>query len=89
MLLRIGVGQGSTGYIVQYRANLGISAYKSGDFTDIASFAIFALLVMVINMFLSIRTYRLRRTLSLALLGLGALLLCMTLIVSNLLLSLR
>ena len=89
MLLRVGVGQGSSGYIVQYRANLGISAYKSGSFTDIAGFAVFALLILILNVLLSLRTYHLRRTLSLAFLGLGALLLCITLIVSNLLLSLR
>lgn len=89
LLLRVGVGQGSSGYIVQYRANLGISAFKSGDFTDIASFGLFALLTLAINIFLSLRVYHLRRTLSLALLGLGVLLLSITLIVTNSLLSLR
>ncbi len=42
ILLRLGVGQGSEGYIVQYRANLGISAYKTGSVTTILSFVLFA-----------------------------------------------
>jgi len=89
ILLRLGVGQGSEGYIVQYRANLGISAYKTGSVTTILSFVLFAFFVATTNVILSIRTYHLRRELALTLLGLGALVLLLAVIVSNALLVLR
>jgi hypothetical protein len=89
VLLRIGSGQGGDGYIVQYRANLGISAFKTGSVTAILSFVGFVLLVAGCNILLSVRAYRLRRELSLTLLGLGILLLLLAIIVSNALLVLR
>jgi hypothetical protein len=89
VLLRIGVGQGSNGYIAQYRANLGINRFKTGDVIDLLSFIAFALIVLVFNILLSMRTYPLRRELSLVVLGLGALLLLLATIVSNALLVLR
>lgn len=89
ILLRVGVGQGSTDYIVQYRANLGISAFKSGDFFDIISFVVFSFLVLIISMLLSIRTYHIHRALSVAVLCLASLLLLTATVVSNSLLGLR
>jgi hypothetical protein len=88
ILLRMGVGQ-SAGYIVQYRQNLGISAFKTGSATAIISFILFVALAAATNIVLSIRTYHLRRELTLAILGLGALLLLLAVIVSNALLVLR
>src|SRR5688572_24627631 len=75
ILLRVGVGQGSSDYIVQYRANLGISAFKSGDFLDILSFIGFVMLVLTLSVLLSIRTYHVHRSLSVTVLCLGTLLL--------------
>ena len=89
VLLRLGAGQGSEGYIVQFRANLGISAFKTGSVISILAFGVFAVLVVVTHVMLSVRTYSLRRELSLTLLGLSALLLLLTVIVSNALLVLR
>ncbi|HEX3568657.1 MAG TPA: hypothetical protein VHT70_03205 [Candidatus Saccharimonadales bacterium] len=89
VLLRVGVGQGSNGYIAQYRANLGISRFKTGDVADLLSFIAFALIILAFNVILSMRTYHLRRELSLVVLGLGALLLLLATIVSNALLVLR
>jgi len=89
VLLRLGVGQGSEGYIVQYRANLGISAFKTGSVTAIVSFVGFAMLTTVTSVALSIRTYMLRRELSIAMLGLNILILLLAVIVSNALLVLR
>jgi hypothetical protein len=88
VLLRFGA-DGASGYIVQYRANLGISAFKTGDVTGILSFALFAPLVAVINIMLSIRMYDIRRLLSVAILALGAFILVLAIIVSNALLVLR
>jgi hypothetical protein len=89
ILLRLGSGQGGDGYIVQYRANLGISAFKTGGVTAIIGFIMFAVLIAVVNIGLSYRAYRLRRELSLTILGLGTLLLLLAVIVSNALLVLR
>jgi hypothetical protein len=90
IMLRVGVGQGSSDYIVQYRANLGIvSAFKSGDVLDIAAFALFAVLTSVVTVLLSLRTYHIHRALSIVILALGLLLVTTALVVSNSLLGLR
>jgi hypothetical protein len=89
LFLRLNVGQGGDGYIVEYRSNLGISALKYGGIISIISFAVFAVLIVVMNIFLSIRTYRVRRELAIAVLAAGAILLVLTIIVSNALLALH
>lgn len=88
VLLRAGLGQGVDGYIVEYRANLGLSAFQKGSIISIFGFVLFAILTFGINVLLSIRIYHLRRSLSLAVLGLGVLLLLLAIIVSNALLAL-
>lgn len=88
ILLRLSTSHG-TGYIVQYRASLGINAFKTGDVIDLLSFVAFAALVLAINGVLSYRTYRIHRQLAIAILSLGTLLLLLTIIVSNALLMLR
>ncbi len=89
VLLRLGSGQGSSGYIVQYRASVGISAFRPGGVSAILGFMVFSLLVLVINLVLSIKVYELRRELSIAILALGILLLILATIVSNALLVVR
>lgn len=88
ILLRLSTSHG-TGYIVQYRASLGINAFKTGSVIDLISFIAFALLVLVIHTGLSLRAYKIHRQLAVAILGLGILLLVLTVIVSNALLVLR
>lgn len=82
-------GIGSSGYIVQYRADLGISAFKTGSSLTIVSFIGFALLVFAVHTSLSLRTYHIRKQLSVVILGLGTLLLVLGIIVSNALLALH
>jgi hypothetical protein len=82
-LLRLNVGQGAEGYIVEYRSNLGISAFRVGGVFGLLSFAGFGALLLTITMGLSIRTYRIRRELSLSVLVAGILLLLLAIIVSN------
>src|SRR5687767_15279009 len=72
VLLRAGLGQGVDGYIVEYRANLGLSAFQKGSIISIFGFVFFAILTLAFNVLLSIRTYHIRRTLALTVLGLGA-----------------
>jgi hypothetical protein len=82
------VGQGADGYIVQFRENLGLSAYEKGSVVPILSFMVFAIVIAGVNIILSIKVYPLRRALSLTLLALGALVMLLTVIVSNALLAL-
>lgn len=89
VLLRLGSVHGGDGYIVQYRSNLGISAFKTGSVSNFWAFILFAPLTFVLNLLLSVRTYALRRELSITVLGLGALVLVLATIVSNALLVLR
>jgi hypothetical protein len=88
VLLKLDAGR-SAGYIVQYRASLGISALKTGNATDLIAFIAFVLLVLVIHTFMSIKAYPIRREVSIIILILGVLLLLLALIVSNALLVLR
>ncbi len=88
ILLRLGSGQGSS-YIVEYRANLGISAYTAGRAIDIIGFILFLFLVLGMNIVLSIKVYSHHRSYALTVLGMGVLLSLLTIIVSNALLILR
>lgn len=88
VLLRLSSNHG-TSYIVQYRSNLGIDAFKTGNVAGLLSFVAFALLVLVIHVLLSLRVYKIHRQVSVVILGLGILLLVLCIIVSNALLVLR
>lgn len=88
VFLRISTGEGE-GFIIEYRANLGIGAFSTGTVLDMLSFAVFSVLVAAATITLSIGVYRIRRMLSLLVLGFGVLLLLMAIIVSNALLVLR
>ncbi len=88
ILFRVGSAGGS-GFIVQYRANLGISAFKTGSVSNLLAFICFALIVMAAHTVLGWRSYRIHRQLSLVVLSLGMLLLLLCIIVSNALLALR
>ena len=85
VLLRLD-GTRAGGYIVSIRANLGIANYKSGQAIDLIAFVVFAVLVMAINTALSWKMFDHHRSYSLVVLGLGTLLLTLSLIISNALL---
>ncbi len=89
VVLRLNIGQGTDGYILQYRSNMGISAFKTGGLVSILSFVAFALLILATNIALSVRTYKVRRELSIAVLAAGVLLLTLAIVVSNALLVLH
>ncbi len=79
----------SSGYIVQFRPSLGLSAYYKGDSAGILSFAAFSLFVLVFHTILSIRVYGIRRQFAIVILGMGLLLILLSLVISNALLLLR
>lgn len=88
VLVRLSTSHG-TGYIVQYRENLGINAFRTGSVLEILSFAVFLLLTLGLQTGLSLRTYRINRHLALSILALGILLFLLAIIISNALLVLR
>ena len=91
MLVSLSFNRGN-GYIVQCRdcSNLGnIGRFTKGSVTELLAFVVFAMLVLLIHIFLSLRTYRIHRQLAITILALGMLLLVLTIIVSNSLLVLR
>lgn len=88
ILLRLDSGRGE-GYIVQYRAIPGVNDFKTGDVTQVLSFIVLSLLVLVLHVALSMRVYHIRRHAAVTILGLGLLLLVMSFVVSNALLILR
>jgi hypothetical protein len=89
ILLKIGAGQGTSNYIVSYRASLGIDRYTTGTIGDIVSFIVAALLIFGVSLTLSFRAYRVKRELSLVVLALTVPLLLFLIVVSNALLVLR
>ena len=77
------------GYIVQYRVNLGINAYKSGGITQVLSFMAFCFVVLAVHTALSLKAYPIHRHFAIGILGLGSLLILLAIIISNSLLVLR
>ncbi len=88
ILLRIDSSHAS-GYIIQYRANLGVGAYKAGRIIDLLAFIVYSFLVFAISSILAARVYGRYRSYSLVVLSLGTLLLALSIIISNALLLLR
>ncbi len=88
ILLRLDSGR-NEGYIIQYRTNLGITAYKAGNVSELMGFALFLVLVLVVNTVLSMRVYDVHRQYSIGILSMGTLLIVLAFIVSNALLVLR
>ncbi len=89
IVLKLLAGQGTSSYIISYRASLGIDRYTTGTVTDIIGFAVAAVLFFGVSLTLSYRVYKVKRELSLAVLGLTVLLLLFLIVVSNSLLVLR
>lgn len=89
ILLKVGADQGSSNFIVSYRASLGIDRYTTGTVTDMFSFVFAALLIFGLSLTLSFRTYKVKRELSLVVLALAFPLLLFLIVVSNALLVLR
>jgi hypothetical protein len=87
-LLRVNGGR-NEGYIVQWRANLGISAFKTGNASELLAFVLFSLIILLLNLVLSYRIYKANRQISVTVLGLGVVLLTLSVIVSNALLAQR
>lgn len=87
ILFRLDSSRGT--YIVQYRANLGLSAYKAGDSTTFISFVLFGFLILGLQVVLSMRIFNVHRQYAVVVSVLSLLLLILSIVVSNALLTLR
>lgn len=88
VMVLLGLGNGTEGtFIIQYRANLGVINQLSGSSLTFITFIVFLLVMLVVNTMLSMRIYTAWRQLSVVILSLSTLLILLTLVVINLLLS--
>ncbi len=83
------VSQNHSSYFVQYRPTLGLNSFQTGSLSDILSFILLALLVLVFSLFMSYKVYNINRNFSLTILNSGVLLEVLILLVSNSLLGLH
>jgi hypothetical protein len=88
ILLRLN-NTGGADYIIQYRSNLGLSAFQSGGVATFFEFIAYMIAILIINIIISVRLYAMRRIYSVIVLSIGVLLLVLSIIVSNALLVLR
>jgi hypothetical protein len=87
LLILFNVGSNhSNGFIVQYRSNLGLSAFKTGDASTFIGFMVFSIFVATFNTILSVKAFYVRRGFAVAVLGMTLLLLILAIVVSNALL---
>ena len=77
------------GFVGQYHANLGLSAFKPGSTSTFISFVAFAGIVLTLHVLLSMRMYHHRRHFAVAILWLALFLLLLLLIVGNALAGLQ
>lgn len=85
VLLRINTDSAAV-YAVQYRARLGLDAFTSGGSSEIISFAVFSIVVFAFHSYLSKKVFPIKRHFSHAVLGMGTLLLVLSIVISNALL---
>lgn len=88
ILFRLDSGT-TTNYIIEYRANYGIGEYKRGFALDVAGFIFFLLVNFAVCVFLSLRTFLIRKNVAITILAICSLLNLLTIIVSNALMALR
>lgn len=83
------LGDPSEGYIVQYRGNLGLDAYRAGPLYEILSFIPFAIIVYLTQLLIGIKMYEVKKVISRTILMLATLVLLLSVIVSYALLTIR
>lgn len=88
ILFRLDSGT-TTNYIIEYRANYGIGEYQRGFALDMAGFIFFMLINFGISIFLSLRTFTIRKHVAVVVLAICSLINVMTIIVSSALMALR
>ncbi|HUD07416.1 MAG TPA: hypothetical protein VMR34_06045 [Candidatus Saccharimonadales bacterium] len=87
ILLKVG-NSGDQTRIIQYRPELGLSAFNKGGTGPIYAFVLFVWFIMIFHTFMSVKTYNLKKDYSILMLAFCLLLLSLAIIVSNSLLAL-
>lgn len=87
VLLRL--GDTSNSYIQAYRSNLGLNAYSVGGADQIISFAVFAVIVLGGQFYISWRLHSIRRHAAWIIMMMATLLLVLSFVIGNALLQLR
>jgi hypothetical protein len=83
LIITLKLGSSSPNFhIIQYRSDLGLSAFKNGTALSLYAFIVFIWLSLIINAILSYKTYHLRRDYSIIVLSLGLLLIVLSMRVS-------
>lgn len=84
IMLMLRLASGSPNYhIIQYRSDLGLSAFKNGTALSLYAFIVFILLTLIVGAILSYRTYQVRRDYAIVVLSFDLLLIILSMIVSN------
>lgn len=82
------LGAADNAYYREFRSNLGYDGYLSGEVSDIASFAVFAAIVYIFQLVVSIKVYHIHRRFSVVVLMLALIVFIFGLLASRALLSL-
>lgn len=82
VLLRMG-SLNSGNPLIQFRENLGERAFRTGDASSHLRFIVFAVLTGAFHSYLSLKVYHIKKHFSYTVLGLGILILVLTIIVSS------
>lgn len=88
LLLRLGGGEEGS-YIISYRSNLGLDAFRAGSTIDFVYFVVLAVFVLLFHTYVAMRMYETRKYFAISILALATLLLVLIIIVTNALLVLR
>lgn len=84
----LSVSDADSGFIKEFRSDLGLDGYKAGGALDILAFAVFSVVLYVFQFFSSTKIYHIRRQLSLVILLLTMIVYIFSLMVINALLGL-
>jgi hypothetical protein len=87
VLIRVDTSQSSA--VIRYQAELGLSGFPLGSSSELYSFALAAVLMAFVAIFMSAKLYSVRRSLSLTLLSLTLIALLFNLVVSGAILNLQ
>ena len=86
VLLRLNSTSGS--YIVQYRANLGLSNFQAGSSINLIAFAVFGVILLIVSTIFSAQAYKFNKSYAFLILAFTTFLLILSIIVGNALLIL-
>lgn len=79
----------SSGFIREYRSNLGLDGYFAGGIKDVLAFALFSIILYVFQIYSSTKIYHIRKHISLMILLITMVIYIFSLLVINALLGLK